>query len=178
VQSFNQVVKNQGESRPGWKVLRMLGALMELRGFQAERLEDVRASIAPDLAAWALAGLGNELADFEWQVQPVPQGLQRVAEFPIYGSDPVVRRSGPLQKTQDGRLSRAVRMNAALAASLGVAAGGEVLVRAASAEARLPVAIDEGLAPDCVRIARGIAETAMLAAGPVTLERVREAAVA
>src|SRR6478735_72510 len=52
-QSFNQVVKNQGDSRPGWKVLRMLGALLELPGFHFERIEEVRAAIAPDLAAWA-----------------------------------------------------------------------------------------------------------------------------
>src|SRR6185436_18680066 len=35
VQSFNAVVKPQGDSRPGWKVLRMLGALLDIPGFHA-----------------------------------------------------------------------------------------------------------------------------------------------
>src|SRR5262249_167108 len=52
-QSFNAVVKPQGDARPGWKVLRMLGSLLELQGFTADTIEDVRKQVAPDLAAWA-----------------------------------------------------------------------------------------------------------------------------
>ncbi|HEX7404165.1 MAG TPA: NADH-quinone oxidoreductase subunit NuoG, partial [Usitatibacter sp.] len=47
VQSFNGVVKPQGDSRPGWKVLRMLGSLLEIPGFDADTIEAVRKQIAP-----------------------------------------------------------------------------------------------------------------------------------
>ncbi|HEY4999584.1 MAG TPA: molybdopterin-dependent oxidoreductase, partial [Usitatibacter sp.] len=57
-QSFNGVVKPQGDSRPGWKVLRMLGAILGIPGFDVDTLEAVRRQIAPDLQAWATAGLG------------------------------------------------------------------------------------------------------------------------
>ncbi len=177
-QSFNQVVKSFGDSRPGWKVLRMLGALLEVPGFHAERIEDVRAAIAPDLAGWARAGLGGTLADFAWEVREAAGGLERIAEFSIYGGDPVVRRSGPLQKTQDARIARCVRLNPAEAAKRGLAQGDRVAARGDGGEARLNVWIDPAVPEGCVRIARGIPETSALGEGAVTLERIAEAAVA
>ena len=98
-QSFNAVVKTQGDSRPGWKVLRMLGSLLELAGFDAERIEDVRRDIAPDLAAWATARACPMPAANSNGSCPGADGLERIAEFGIYAADPIVRRSPPLQKT-------------------------------------------------------------------------------
>ncbi len=40
-QSFHGVVKPAGETRPGWKVLRVLGNLLELNGFDFETSEEV-----------------------------------------------------------------------------------------------------------------------------------------
>jgi NADH-quinone oxidoreductase subunit G len=178
VQTFNAVVKGQAESRPGWKVLRMLGSILELAGFQAERIEDVRRDIAPDLAAWAKARLTNRCADFDWQIRAGAAGLERVAEFAIYASDPIVRRSPPLQKTRDARLARGARLNSRTAAAMKLAEGDRARVVAGAGETRMPVAIDDAVPEGCVRIARGIPETAMLGEGAVTLERVTEAAVA
>ncbi len=179
-QSFNAAVRPQGEARPGWKVLRMLGALLELPGFQAETLQDVQAQIAPDIAAWALAGLGNELESFEWQVQVQAPAttLERVGEFAVYACDPVTRRSAPLQRTADMKRARTLRMSAATAASLGMAAGDTALVRAGGGEARLAVGIDPALPQGCVRIARGIAESAPLGEGALAIEKAVEAKVA
>ena len=42
LQSFNPAVKPRGESRPAWKVLRVLGNLLELTGFAQDRSEQVR----------------------------------------------------------------------------------------------------------------------------------------
>jgi NADH-quinone oxidoreductase subunit G len=177
-QSFNAVVKPQGDARPGWKVLRMLGAMLELPGFQAETIEAVRKGIAPDLAAWAKQGLSNSVAEFEWKLRTPTSALERFAEFGIYGGDPIVRRSPALQKTADGKAMRTARFNAATLASLGLAAGDRVRVRQGSGEALLPAALDAGLADGCVRISRGIAETAGLGEGDISVERVTEAAVA
>ncbi len=47
VQSFHGVVPPLGETRPGWKVLRVLGTLLGLPGFAADSAEDVRASVLP-----------------------------------------------------------------------------------------------------------------------------------
>ena len=45
VQRFNGVVKPLGEARPAWKVLRVLGSLLGLPGFDFATIEDVRASM-------------------------------------------------------------------------------------------------------------------------------------
>ena len=178
VQSFNPAVKAFAESRPGWKVLRMLGALLEIPDFHVETIEAVRDRIAPDLQAWAKRGLGNAVASFAWQLQTPRTTIERVAEFGIYAGDPIVRRSTPLQKTADGKAARAARMNAATAAKLGVKEGMQVRARQGGGEATLPVAIDPALPDGTVRIARGIRETAALGEGEIAIERADVAAVA
>ncbi len=178
VQSFNAVVKPQGDARPGWKVLRMLGAMLDLPGFHGDSLDAVRKAIAPDLQAWARAGLGNSVAPFEWELRTPRAAVERVAEFAIYASDPVVRRSLPLQKSADGKAARSARFNAAMLARLDLAAGGRVRVRQGGGEATLAVALDDALADGTVRIARGVAETASLGEGEVSVEKIQEAAVA
>jgi NADH-quinone oxidoreductase subunit G len=153
-------------------VLRMLGTLLELPGFQAETLKQIQDGIAPDLQAWAKAGLDSSAAKFEWQLNAAPASLERIAEFGIYAGDPVVRRSLPLQRTADAKAARAARMNAATAAGAGLAAGDRVRVTQGGGEARLAVAIDAAVPDGCVRIARGVPETAALGEGAIALEKV------
>jgi NADH-quinone oxidoreductase subunit G len=178
VQSFNQVVKPQGDARPLWKVLRMLGAMLEVPGFNADRIEDVRTAIAPDLQAFAQAGLANPAADFEWQVKASAATLERIGEFAIYATDPIVRRSLPLQRTADMKAARSIRFNPATAASMGVAAGAQVRVRQGGGEAILPVLLDAAVAEGAVRIARGVPETAALGEGEVAIDIVKVSAAA
>ncbi|HYE70328.1 MAG TPA: NADH-quinone oxidoreductase subunit NuoG, partial [Aquabacterium sp.] len=47
VQSFHGVVKPAGDSRPAWKVLRVLGNMLGLSGFAHETSEEVRAEALP-----------------------------------------------------------------------------------------------------------------------------------
>ena len=178
VQSFNAVVKGQGDSRPGWKVLRMLGSMLELPGFHVETLEAVRAGIAPDLVAWAAKGLNNVEAPLDWQVRAESSGVERIAEFGLYATDPIVRRSQPLQRTSDGKASRAVRMHPKTAEAQGFVARQRVRVRQGDGEAVLAVALDALMPEGAVRIARGVAETAALGEGAITLEGVQETAAA
>jgi NADH-quinone oxidoreductase subunit G len=178
VQSFNGVVKPLGDSRPGWKVLRMLGSILGIPGFDADTIEAVRKQIAPDLQAWARAGLGNSTDTLKWELRTPRASLERIAEFAIYACDPITRRSAPLQKTSDGKASRAARFNAATMAKLGLAAGSRVRIRQGAGHAVLAVALDAALPDDSVRIARGVAETALLGEGDIAVEKIAEAAVA
>jgi NADH-quinone oxidoreductase subunit G len=171
VQSFHAVAKPRGETRPGWKVLRMLGSMLGLEGFTADTVEAVRASIAPDLQAWAERGLSNELVPSAFTLAAPETGLERVAEWPIYGTDPQVRRAASLQKTADARAAACARMNAATATASGLAAGERVRVLQGGGEAVLAVAIDPALPDGCVRVARGIAETVGLGEGTLALEK-------
>jgi NADH-quinone oxidoreductase subunit G len=178
VQSFNAVVKPQGDARPGWKVLRMLGALLDIPGFHADTIEAVRKLIAPDLQAWARTGLGNAADAFTWELRAPHASIERVAEFAIYAGDAIVRRSPALQKSADGKAARSARFNASTLARLGVAPGQRVRIRQGGGEATLVVAQDDALPDGTVRIARGVAETAALGEGELAMDKVEEAAIA
>jgi NADH-quinone oxidoreductase subunit G len=53
VQSFHGVVKPLGDARPAWKVLRVLGNLLGLQGFEQTSSEEVRAQALGDLSTVA-----------------------------------------------------------------------------------------------------------------------------
>jgi NADH-quinone oxidoreductase subunit G len=172
-QSFNAVVKPLGETRPGWKVLRMLGAMLGLSGFEAETIEAVRRAIAPDMSTWAQAGLDNALESTVAARAAAPTPIEAIVEMGIYAGDPIVRRAGSLQKTADARASATARFHAATLAALGAGAGERVRIRAGGGETSLLAMVDPGVPEGCVRISRGVRETAALGDGPVTVEKER-----
>ena len=167
LQSFSAAVNALGDARPGWKVLRVLGSLLGRPGFDFDTVEQVRAAC---LAGRDVASLLSNKIDFAEQPGPEkPQGIQRICDVPVYFTDPLVRRSPPLQKTRDARPPRAW-MNSRLLAKLGVAAGQPVLVNSAI---KLMAALDDQLPDECVRIAAGHPSTAALGAmfGTLTLAK-------
>ena len=172
LQSFNPAVKPRGGARPAWKVLRVLGNLLGLPGFDYDRSEQVRdQACRPDAIAGRLSNAVEGLA-----IEPGPSpggGLERVADVPIYAADPLVRRAGSLQQTNDAAPPRAFA-NGALIARLGLAAGSLVRVKQEGGEAVLELARDEQLPDGVVRVAAAHASTAGLGAmfGEIALERV------
>ncbi|HSI23473.1 MAG TPA: NADH-quinone oxidoreductase subunit NuoG [Methylophilaceae bacterium] len=154
VQSFAAAVKPQGESRPGWKVLRVLGNLLAIAGFDYDSSEQVKNEILG----------GDKPADFVWKrlnnnlrhlvdvnVRIKENVLQRVGEIPLYQSDAIVRRAPSLQKTHKTGFGHAA-MNAKLLAKLGLQEGDTARVTQGGISASLPVRRDDRVFDDCVRI--------------------------
>ena len=172
MQSFNAVVKPLGDARPAWKVLRVLGNLMSLPGFDYQSTEAIRDEVGrPD----AVAGkLDNRVDGIVLKLDSISAGeeLERIADVPIYFGDPIVRRAGSLQRTRDALPPRAW-LAPALAGALAVKAGERLRVRQGEGEAVVEVGIDERLPPGCVRLAAGHRHTAGLGPmfGTVSLER-------
>ena len=172
-QSFQGVVRPLGETRPAWKVLRVLGNLLGLEGFDHDSAEDVRREA---LGEGGIAGrLDNRLRDFEADPVTAVRGpeLQRIAEVPIYAADAIVRRSSALQRTRDAAAPMAW-MNRALFEELGLREGDALRVRQGAGEALVDAAIDDRLPAGCIRLAAAQPETAALGAmfGTVAAERV------
>jgi len=98
-QSFHAVVKPQGETRPAWKVLRVLANLLGLPGFGFESTAEVLATIG-DKGAVPADALSNATA---------AKPLAADGELPapvvasIYQLDAIVRRAPSLQLTADAR---------------------------------------------------------------------------
>jgi len=170
VQGFHPSVRPLGDARPAWKVLRVLGTMLGLPGFEFETVEEVKAACLAGRDVPAL--LSNEISGVKADPKAV-QGIQRIADVPIYFTDPLARRSPPLQRTRDAQAPRAW-MNARLMQSLGVNPGGLVLVKQGEGEAGLVAALDEKLPDDCVRVAAGHPSTAGLGAmfGAVSVEKI------
>jgi len=172
VQIFNGVVKPLGETRPAWKVLRVLGNLLQVEGFDYNSCEEVRSDV---LGEGGIAEkLNNSVHDLRIDsVASIPEGLQRIGEVPIYAADAIVRRAPSLQKVRDSAPAVAW-LNRALAERLGLRDGDQVRIAQNSGHAVVPFAIDDRLPPDCIRLAAACRETAMLGAlfGAVSAERV------
>jgi len=103
-QSWAGAAKLPGESRPGWKVLRVLGNLLNLHGIDYNSSDEIREALKALCGARleaARAAVGGVMPNGE-----IPKGSW--VEIPPYQSDLLVRGSEPLQKTKDGRLTRAV----------------------------------------------------------------------
>ena len=174
VQSFNAVVQPLGETRPAWKVLRVLGNLLGLAGFDHNDSKQVLHEVFGDTPTGSVqAFLSNEVTGVEAVVAPVGAGLERVAEVPIYQTDAVVRRSPSLQMTLDAALPVA-RMHSRLIARLGLEENGRVSVRQTSSALTLKVQRDDLLPDNCIRVPSGHPLTAGLGPmfGPITAEPV------
>ena len=105
VQSFHAVVKPQGEARPAWKVLRVLGNMMKAEGFDYESSQDVLAEIfgGPAPAFLPADRLNNACS------APTHAGVgQAPCTAGIYQLDGIVRRASSLQMTADARASAEV----------------------------------------------------------------------
>ncbi|MCK9282854.1 MAG: NADH-quinone oxidoreductase subunit NuoG [Rhodocyclaceae bacterium] len=169
VQSFHAVVKPLGETRPAWKVLRVLGNLLEVGGFDYNSSEDVREEVLPGKPEF-VSGLDNGVAGIGISFAAA-NGLERVADVPIYFADPLVRRAGSLQQAVDAK-TPAAYMNAATLAKLSIKPGDPVRVTGTGA-VELTAALDSGLSDQSVRVAAGHASTVNLGplSGAVTVER-------
>jgi NADH-quinone oxidoreductase subunit G len=174
VQSFNGVVRPLGEARPGWKVLRVLGSLLAVPGFDYGSSEEVRDEVLPAGEDF-VDGLGNEVTAVpcvSWSLISVPGGLQRVAEVPIYSADLLARRAAALQKTHDA-LPPSARICTETLQALALSDGASVRVRQGSGEVVLTAKADPTVPAGCVRVAAAHVSTAALGEmfGAINVER-------
>lgn len=97
-QSFNAAVAAKGEARPGWKILRVLGNLLDLPGFDYVSSTEIRDELVSILDS-------TDERQADW---PLPESLAGSAtpanSRSIYDTDALVRRSKPLQETSDGNM--------------------------------------------------------------------------
>lgn len=172
VQSFHAVVRPLGDTRPAWKVLRVVGNLLGIAGFDYESSEEVRKAVLGGDKASVSDLLSNDFDGVSFSLPVAGGQIERVADVPIHFADPVVRRAPSLQRTRDAA-EPAARMSAAMMARLGLEAGVKVVVRQGQGEAVLAAVCDEAVADGCVRIAAGHESTSALGdlVGPISVER-------
>jgi NADH-quinone oxidoreductase subunit G len=116
-QSWAGAAKLVGDSRPGWKVLRVLANLLSIHGVDYTSSDEIRDALkevcgerltlpAGGAVAAALAGAGTEIAGGAVSNGQTPAG--RWVDIPPYQGDVLVRGSDALGKTKDGHVARDV----------------------------------------------------------------------
>ena len=168
-QSFTGASRPFGEARPAWKVLRVLGNLCGLQGFEYLGSEDV---LAEARSACAQVKPDNMTATLDKPLAPLQTtGLQRVADVPIYAVDALVRRARALQSSPLAQPAE-VRLHPEVAAELGVVGREQVQVSRNGVAVDLPLVLDESLPKGCAWIPAGLNASVALgpSVGPVVIQ--------
>ena len=171
-------VRSLGDSRPAWKVLRVLGNLLNVGGFDYDTSEVVRDDV---LAKPVTDRLSNVTTAQTAAPAAVAAGIERLADVPIYHADPIVRRAGSLQLTAAARAAVRAGLPADLFAQLGLANGDAVRVTMqGQGSVVLPAVLDRSLAAGVIRVPAATEASAQLGAmfGAVNVEKVESSALA
>jgi NADH-quinone oxidoreductase subunit G len=172
VQTIQPSVKPLGDSRPAWKVLRVLGCLLNLDGFLFNMPEEV---VGEALGDNYCAKLNNQTtAKAVTQGNSAAQsGLERIADVNIYAGDQIVRRSSALQLTRDAKRGNQVGLGQKIFSELGLNEGDAICVTQDSQSVVMPATLEVNLAPGAVRISAGTVASAKLGSmfGPVNVSK-------
>jgi NADH-quinone oxidoreductase subunit G len=160
-QTIQPAVKPLGDSRPAWKVLRVLGGLLNLDGFLYNMPEEV---LGEALGENYCTKLSNQSTASGLTVGNVGSsaGLERISDVGIYAGDQIVRRSSALQLTRDAKRGNQVGLGHGLFSELGLKEGDAVRVTQDGQSVDLPATLEANLAQGTVRISAGTMASAQL----------------
>ncbi|MCK5647414.1 MAG: NADH-quinone oxidoreductase subunit G [Gammaproteobacteria bacterium] len=174
-QNFSAVSKANGQSKPGWKVLRVMGNLFNIDGFDYQSSDDVinelKANFELQNNQIESSKASNKLV---WDCPENSSAakaseLQRIAELPIYSVDAVTRRATALQQTQDAQVEFA-KINSALAKKLKLEDAQQVTAKQGDNTADISISIDDRITDNCVYLPAGIAAASSLGGGFEAIE--------
>lgn len=94
-QSFKMAVEPAGEAKAAWKIMRVLGNLLELEGFDYTHSNQVFAEVSDELRPVDVSGMAFEM----------PENIDLIGTqwISMYQVDSLVRRSPSLQATPDAQ---------------------------------------------------------------------------
>lgn len=159
VQTVNGIAAPLGESRPAWKVLRVLGNYLEADGFDYVASTDVLAEAMQHIGDIKPNNMGAWSTSITIESQQA--GLQRISDVPTNSIDAICRRAKPLQETNDvadGKL----HINQKTASANGLSDGQLAKVEHDESSVNLSVIVDDRVADDCVYIHAAHAEVVAL----------------
>lgn len=147
LQSFHGVVKTFGEARPLWKILRVLGNVFDLQGFEFESSEQVLVeAITPSRLP---EKLNNHSILTAISLQPETEKLVRIGGVGIYHTDPIVRRATSLQQTSHAAVPEA-RIHPNTLTVFGLQDGDQVFAKQNGAAELITVRADIEMAENVV----------------------------
>jgi len=159
-QSMRGATNPPGDARPAWKIFRVLADELELGGFGYDSPEAITRELQGHCSD---VKLGN-ITDFSTVpafASPLDSELVRAGETPIYATDPIVRRSQPLQKSVDGKQAFASMHRAEMQKRL-LSEGDTISISQNGSSVTLPVKLDDDVPEGCVWVPAGLPQTSAL----------------
>jgi NADH-quinone oxidoreductase subunit G len=150
-QKFNGTTKPLGESKPAWKVIRVLANCLKVNGFEYESVEEIRLEVQPIIEDRAL--LNNRLSEVNAELNGALEAedllVLRITHPGIYGVDSLTRRSLPLQETVWAK-KPILSIASNLAKEYNLSNGGEVKITQCGVTLDFKVIVDDNLASNMV----------------------------
>ncbi len=149
-QDFNAIVEPLGEARPAWKILRVLGNLFNIDNMDYMSSKEVKDELFEKYQNTPKAEKINQI---KWlspaKIVHLADGFYRIGDFSIYSIDSVVRRSGALQLTEDGKNQNIVRVNAKMAKTINIESGDDVSLKQTNVHCTSVLEIDDSIPDNC-----------------------------
>jgi NADH-quinone oxidoreductase subunit G len=159
-QSFTGAVTAKADSRPGWKILRVMGNLTNLKHFDYVSSQDIRDEVSDIVNLQSPLNKSSYIPDD----LSVTSSLMAISEVPMYQTDAVVRRSAALQQTPENQHASLARMNSKEAQKYGLNEAKMIKIMQNDKHLHMAFTIDDAIADGCIYIASGIALTSLLGA--------------
>ena len=174
-QFASAAVKPMGQSRPGWKILRVLGNFLKLDGFDyvnskdiIAELEDIYELSEPISVCYKPDPQSIDCAVSQPTNLESGKLLERIIDVPLYSVDPTVRRATALQSTEDAN-TVALLACAEELEELGFEQGGRLAVCSDVGEVTLPVQSDDRVPRGAVYVPTGLSEPSVLGSVPLVV---------
>jgi len=158
-QRFNAAVNPPGEARPAWKILRVLGNLFDLSGFEQISVEEVYDELQAECENVAYRPLRLSTAEITAAVSTGAASLQRVTSSSLYHNGTMVRRADALQATASALDAHKLRLNSTTAGRLGLADADEVTLSSGESSRNMAIELDDRVADNSFELAAGTAES-------------------
>ena len=149
-QSFTGIVEPRGDARPAWKVLRVLGNLLDVEGMDYSSSEEIR----DEVLASSMELTANNITLDASEQRMTAGGLERIATPAPFMIDGITRRAAPLHKTADG--AWAIRMNPATAAGHNLSDGDSAILKQGDGATQSTVVLDDSVPDHCVWFPSGV----------------------
>ena len=149
-QSFTGAVPPVGEARPAWKILRVLGNLLNLETFEYNSSQEVRDEVAGMIEDIALGSEGNWSLPESLSNDQTNGSLQRITQVKMSSIDAMTRRARSLRDAD--KTTGMVQINSSLAHRLNISDEDTVVVEQEENSVSAPVMISDAISDNCVLI--------------------------
>ncbi|MGH8490172.1 MAG: molybdopterin-dependent oxidoreductase, partial [Gammaproteobacteria bacterium] len=149
-QTFGAVVPPPAESRPAWKVLRVLGNRLGLAGFDYASTDEIANELRKHSKEAGTGAVDRGESNLSLDGHAAAE-LDLIAYVPAYRVDALVRRATALQETPDAG-DRRLHINPTVARRFELSEGANVRLQRGEGAVELPVTLDARVPDDCVLI--------------------------